>query len=276
MSCATLNQQAVKLAVSVGSLPEGYCPTSLQVLANDIAARLIVTPSNQFSSFVAGSEEPVGNQGPWLKDCEEWWFFNDETGRYEPSPKDGFNAISAFTANGTFTVPANITKIMIQAWGGGGGGGDDSGGQPGNGGGGGSYGLAIRDVTSGSSIPVVVGTGGAGGAAGSAGANGGNTTILGMTAGGGLGGPSGASTVGGNGGTSTGFDVNMPGQPGSRATAGNGGWGGDAGGGGGGGGAFFGTIAHANGVFPGGAGSGDFVSNLGTGNGAAGLVIIFY
>jgi glycine rich protein len=273
MSCATFNQQPVKSVVSAGSLPEGYCPPSIQQMLNDFASRLIVTPSTQFSSFVAGSQEPSGNQGPWLKNCEEWWFFNDATGRYEPQPKSGFNSISVFTSNGTFTVPDQITKIMVQSWGGGGGGGDDGAGNPGNGGGGGAYGLSILTVAPSQSIPIVVGTGGAGGSPGS---NGGATTVLTTTAGGGVGGSAGPAVTPGTGGVATGFDVNMPGQSGARQVSSSPGWGGDAGGGGGGGGAQANIAAQNNGVFPGGAGSGDYVGGVGPGNGANGLVIIFY
>ena len=33
------------------------------------------------------------------------------------------NGIQVFTSSGTFTVPTNITRIMVEMWGGGGGGG---------------------------------------------------------------------------------------------------------------------------------------------------------
>ena len=72
-----------------------------------------------------------------------------------------------FDATGIFTVPAGITKIMVECWGAGGGGSDYTYGNPGNtltaniGGGAGGYGKSIFTVTSGANYLVTVGLGGA-------------------------------------------------------------------------------------------------------------------
>lgn len=84
MSCETLNQQSIFLNVSFGSLPEGFCPASMQDLGAAIAARLIISSNQSFSSFAVGSLEPTSNVGPWLKDCLEWFVFDDATARYVP------------------------------------------------------------------------------------------------------------------------------------------------------------------------------------------------
>ena len=68
----------------------------------------------------------------------------------------GIRGFQPFLANGTFTVPANVTSVLVEAWGGGGGG------NRGNAGGGGSYACALVAVVSGQSVAVTVGTGGAG------------------------------------------------------------------------------------------------------------------
>jgi hypothetical protein len=82
------------------------------------------------------------------------------------SESGGFTCFQAFSANGTFTVPAGISKILVEVWGGGGSGGPagasattSSGG---GGGGSGGYARKILQVTPGQSFPVVVGAGGAG------------------------------------------------------------------------------------------------------------------
>ncbi len=76
-----------------------------------------------------------------------------------------FNAIGP----GQWVVPANVTSIMIQAWGGGGGGSALCGG------GGGGYIQAIFTVTPGNVISYTVGSGGTGGA--NAGTNGNSSSV---------------------------------------------------------------------------------------------------
>ena len=66
----------------------------------------------------------------------------------------------------TFTVPAGITSITVEAWGGGGRGGTRTTGGEGGGGGGGGYSRSILTVTSGQSYTYVVGAGSGSTAAG--------------------------------------------------------------------------------------------------------------
>ncbi len=86
--------------------------------------------------------------------------------------------VQAFTANGTFTVPAGVTQILVEVWGATGGGGGGGGGATtctgGGGGGGGGEGGYYKDIVSvspSSTINVVIGAGGAGGAGGNDGSN---------------------------------------------------------------------------------------------------------
>ena len=72
----------------------------------------------------------------------------------------GFQNFQVFdTNNGTFTVPAGVTRIMVEVWGGGGSGGIVVGSGGGGGGGAGGYGKQLFNVTPGTSYPVVVGRG---------------------------------------------------------------------------------------------------------------------
>jgi hypothetical protein len=97
--------------------------------------------------------------------------------------------VYAATGSYTFTVPAGVTKIMVEVWGGGGGGSCSNN----YAGGGGAYGKGIYTVTPSSNHNVVVGAGGTGGVTG---ANGGNSSFGSLiSANGGSG--------GGFGGTST-------------------------------------------------------------------------
>jgi hypothetical protein len=84
-----------------------------------------------------------------------------------------------FTGNGTFTIPAGVTRLKVTVVGGGGGGSNGGGfGQNGTRGGGGGGGAAIKwltGLTPGNTLAVVVGAGGAGNAYG--GNGGGNSTV---------------------------------------------------------------------------------------------------
>ncbi len=93
--------------------------------------------------------------------------------------------IQEFTSSGTFTVPAGVTTLRVDAYGagGGGGGGDPEGteDQYGGVGGGGAYNAGVITVSPGEVLTITIGKGGAGGLSGNpggAGAAGGATKIL--------------------------------------------------------------------------------------------------
>ena len=122
-----------------------------------------------------------------------------------------------FSSNGTFTVPAGVTRLLVEAWGAGGGGGGGYGrplgGSAGGGGGGssGSYSKRYVTVTPGQIINITVGIGGTGGIGGTpnncgtSGTNGGET-IFGslLTVPGGKFGTGGCASTGGIGGAAVG------------------------------------------------------------------------
>lgn len=198
-----------------------------------------------------------------------------------------------FTANGSFIVPAGVTKIKVLVYGGGAGGG--CGNIPGGGGGGaGGYAEGIYTVVSLSSYAVVIGTGGTGGLSGLPGTNGGASSFGALiSASGGLGGTvasyGGAGGMGsggylntslGSGGTGS-TDVlsgNGTGGGGTGANIWPGGYGGGAGGGGpGGGNGGAGAAAGYNALPNTGAGGGGGGGvGGGGGNGASGKVLVFW
>lgn len=209
-----------------------------------------------------------------------------------------------FTGNGTFSVPAGVTSINVQAWGGGGSGGGASGaplllGRGAAGGGGGAYASNTLLVTPGTTLNVVVASQTAG--TSTAGTAGGNTTITGfessILAAGGSGGSAnnaGGPPIGGVGGTiaASAGSIKFAGANGGNGNSWNllglllssGPGGAGAGLGGAGGTAVSGLILSNGpgnaGSPPGGAGSGAINSALGAsqigGAGAAGRVIISY
>jgi len=170
-----------------------------------------------------------------------------------------------FTASGTWTAPAGVTSVTVEAWGGGGGGGAATG-RPAQGGGGagGQYATATVAVTPGNIYNIVVGAGGTGGNAANGGTGGSssfNATSV-VAAGGAGGGLAAANNSGGAAGTGS-----TAGGIGSIIYAGGSG--------------AAGTAACAGGAGGGGAGSGGAGGNatgltaglgtaVGGGNGGAG------
>lgn len=279
MSCPS-SQNSRNFSISSGSLPEGYCPVSWQQFVDDLSQRLIVTSPLNNSSFATGSTMPSSNVGPWFKNCESWYKFDDSTGLYIPVTKGGFDTLALISTSQTWIVPNEIYKLKIQAWGAGGGGVSESGVSPQAGAGAGAYCCTIVDVIPGQAIPIVIGTGGSGGMGMGAavGTDGGDTTILGLTAGGGKKATAGSSSVGnGAGGTAAGGTININGGPGTPPIGALGGKGGESPMGGAGG-APSSTELTLNGITPGGGGAGG-TSGGTTGNaggGGNGLVLIEY
>jgi hypothetical protein len=71
MACNPVLQNAV-LSFAAGNFPDGYCPSSYQVFANDIAAALSGTLPGNFTAWNVTSDSPAppapnDNAKPWLK-----------------------------------------------------------------------------------------------------------------------------------------------------------------------------------------------------------------
>lgn len=114
MSCTSFSQQPVRLTVTFGALPEGFCPATIQEMLQAFADRLIITPNQQFSTFVIGSVAPTSNQGPWFKDCEVWYVWDDATASYRVMRFPQFNAtVGAFR---DFEVMAANLVLVVNTW----------------------------------------------------------------------------------------------------------------------------------------------------------------
>lgn len=196
-----------------------------------------------------------------------------------------------FTSSGTFTVPANVTRIKVTVVGGGGGGSSNGNVQGRNGGGAGGTAIKwISGLTPGQQISVTVGLGGAGVNASTAGAGGTSSFGAYCSATGGNGGtaadPSSGYGYAVPGGVGSGGDINLYGgrgggtSPMSQDVGGYGGatiFGGAGSGGGGGGGAYSGASFNSDGSAPGAGGGGTARLNASQGgNGANGIVIVEY
>lgn len=182
-----------------------------------------------------------------------------------------------FTSNGTFNVPANVSKVFVTMVGGGGGGGGSNMNKTSGGGGGASLINYPYTVTPSGSVSVTRGAGGAGGSAASSnsGTGGGTTSFGTISVAGGSGGSGSASSAGGAGGsgpdagTGSGGSNGIKGGNGGASTTGNPGWGG-------GGGSSFGTGGGSSGADGTGYGSGGAGADAGTdgGDGQNGFVLV--
>ncbi len=86
-------------------------------------------------------------------------------------------ATVTFTAPGSWTAPAGVTSVTVEAWGGGGGGGAGTGNPAkGGGGAGGQYAKEVVTVVPGNAYPIIVGLGGTVGSS-AAGGTGGDSTF---------------------------------------------------------------------------------------------------
>lgn len=196
----------------------------------------------------------------------------DVTNNVISTTNSGFNVQSYQTPGTyTFTIPAGVTKIIVEVWGGGGGGG--SGGTTccaeDEGGGGGGYAKGVYSVVPGTNYTVTVGAGGAGGVAGCVAATGagtdGGTSSFGLLISATGGGGGGSINIGGTGFSSflaisgeCGAPWNTDGKGGDSGLYGKGGYNGGGG---------------DNGTAPGGGGCGTWCSG---GDGGAGMVIVWW
>lgn len=115
MSCSTLVAQTVNMTVSAGALPEGFCPSSMQELFEAMVQRLIVTPNQAFTSFASGSVAPTSNVGPWLKDCETWFVWDDAIGAYVPMQFSSIASVPPGTVHAWAGTVANIPNGYLVA-----------------------------------------------------------------------------------------------------------------------------------------------------------------
>lgn len=180
-----------------------------------------------------------------------------------------FKNMQAFTSNGTWIKPENVTRVHVKVWGGGGHGGDGSANGCGAGGGGGGYAEGLIAVSGNAAVTI----GGPGGTSSFSG----NSMI--QASGGGNGQSNASYGVGGSGGVGSGGMINLSGVAGGSCNVvgeGDGG-GGPMGGAGGTGGRGQGSNG-INGGLPGGGGGGvgGGYDGLTGGRGADGLVIVYY
>lgn len=201
-----------------GFLPPRMTTTQRNAIASPVAGLLIYNTTDNVYNFYTGTSwitlgsnaSTVGGYAPNTGTVASTIPVRDASGNIPgnitgnaPGTYGTSAGMQVFTTTSTFTVPANITRISVRAWGGGGGGAGSICGEMGcfigSGGSGGGYVEGVLIVAPGQTIAVTVGAAGA-----ANGGSGGTTTIGGFTANGGAG-------SGGAGGTASGGSVNITG-----------------------------------------------------------------
>lgn len=84
----------VEFTVRIASLPPGFSGDP-QALATAIAERLIIAPSEPWSSFINGGAQPSANVGPFLAGGVQWKVWSDALGTYTFQSLDGTGLVSA-------------------------------------------------------------------------------------------------------------------------------------------------------------------------------------
>jgi len=77
------SENPLPLNASIAKLPVGFEGTP-QEIADAISERLQISTQQVFALFTTGSSEPVTDTGPWAKDGNSWYYFDSNTGDYQP------------------------------------------------------------------------------------------------------------------------------------------------------------------------------------------------
>ena len=85
----------------------------VQALFAAMVSRLKILSPTGSTLFQTGDVEPVGNQGPWLKDGSAWWVYDEVTGRYAPADISDSAALPFWLQN---TTPAGPTGSEPLVW----------------------------------------------------------------------------------------------------------------------------------------------------------------
>jgi uncharacterized protein DUF11 len=176
-----------KTSVTCLSTNGAQCPPGLSVSQIESGVAVPVLPSGGSVQFtiVTRVNGAVGSQAsmtvtaaPPANTSDTNPANNSATASYPiAAPAAAATGALEFTSSGTFTVPAGVTRVVVELWGGGGGGGQgqSSGcgafnkceaGRGGGGGGSGAYTRIPLTVSGGSALEIAIGSGGAGNADG--------------------------------------------------------------------------------------------------------------
>lgn len=105
----------VEFTIRLAALPPGFSGDP-QALATAIAERLMITPSEPWSSFINGGAQPAANVGPFLAGGKEWKVWSDDLGSYTFQTLDGAGLVNfSVTRDAMEDGPPNSVIIYDSA-----------------------------------------------------------------------------------------------------------------------------------------------------------------
>jgi hypothetical protein len=165
----TFSNTFPQLGTSTWDVTNGFSPFIFEASTNstNTESSLSFTGGSGLAAMQIFDDPQSATAGVFAPNFVGGAFFGDGSGL---TNLNSIPNMQVFTNNGTFVVPTNVTRIMVELWGGGGGGGNpywngisdntDIQFNPAGGGGAGGYGKQIVSVTPGSNYVVTVGQGG--------------------------------------------------------------------------------------------------------------------
>jgi len=102
-------------------------PTNLRIVADQLPPDFSGTPADLFkafverlrilsasgsNSFVTGDTEPPNNQGPWLRNGNQWWVFSDSAKRYVPIDISASLTATFITQEATPSAPTTGDALI--------------------------------------------------------------------------------------------------------------------------------------------------------------------
>lgn len=95
----------VEFTITMSALSAGFNGDP-QELADEIAARLTITPSEPWSSFINGGAEPTSDVGPWLRLGQEWRVWDVGLGAYTYHVQNGAGIVDGTVTGAKLTAGA--------------------------------------------------------------------------------------------------------------------------------------------------------------------------
>ena len=102
----------VTFSLSLAPLPSTFDLTP-QEFAQAIVDRLLITPSEPWSSFRNGGSTPTSDIGPFLKNSQEWMVWNSATGAYISQVQDGSGIRAATVPLSAMAQVAGVGSVLI-------------------------------------------------------------------------------------------------------------------------------------------------------------------
>lgn len=170
--------------IALTDAPSSYSGQALKLVRVNAGATALEFLADPFNTSTGHDHDGTDSKKVLVTNLDVTGITDGQALKRSGSTIAGFDPAKSqvFTANGSFIVPAGVTRIFITMCGGGGGGAGATSASPGSGGG--AAQSIIRHcmvVTPGNSMTVTVGAGGAGGTSGANGSAGGNSTFVGDT-----------------------------------------------------------------------------------------------